>query len=129
MTLNDVVLLSLYAVSEFCVIYMIIKFYPYFRERFAAGAVNQFMLAMLGFMTAYGIKMATAFCIRISYIIQPGGDTPINHALQTYTWTAAQCLTTASLIILAILTRKKRFDVWFYLRRQERENKQKEGNE
>jgi len=116
-TFNDVLLL--YAVSEFCVIYMIIKFYPYFRERFAAGAVNQFMLAMLGFMVAYGIKMATAFCIRISYIMQPG-DSPINHALQTYTWTAAQCLTTAGLIILAILTRKNRFDVWFYLRRQDR---------
>lgn len=120
MNTNDVLLLTLYLISEGSVLYILFKNMKYYRGRFQDGKINQFMLAMLAFLVAYAVKMGVAFWIRISRI-SDGSNSAINDALQTYSWTAAQLLTTICFVILALLVKRNNFLVWFYLTREAKE--------
>lgn len=111
MRIIDYVLITEYLVSIACSLYIILAHAPYFRERFAKGAVSLFMLAMLFFLCAYTIKMVTAVWIRVG---DAGDLTAIT--IETYAWAIAQVGTTVSLVILAVLTFTKRFDLFVKLK-------------
>ena len=113
----DFLLLTLYAVSTFCALYIIIAHIPYFRERIRAGAINLFMLAMLVFLSAYTIKMSDVILALVVKAFNIQGENIIN--LAVYGWTVAQLGTTFGLISLAILTRTRKFDLFIYLRKME----------
>lgn len=113
MRVIDYILITEYLISIACSLYIIIGHASYFKERFAKGAVSLFMLAMLFFLCAYTIKMVTAVWIRVGSAV---GD-PTAITIETYTWTIAQAGTTLGLVILAILTFTKRYDLFIKLRK------------
>ncbi|WP_433943454.1 hypothetical protein [Paenibacillus sp. SN-8-1] len=114
----DLILISLYVVAVVCAIYIIGAHRKYFKERFKAGVVSAFMLAMLFFLGAYTFKMLTVLWIRASKLL--GAETVLMQTLQLYAWTIAQIGTTLGLVILAVLTYTKRFDLFIYLRKVDR---------
>ncbi|MNT19130.1 hypothetical protein D3C71_1692160 [compost metagenome] len=122
---TDLILISLYIVAVVCAIYIIGAHRKYFRERFKAGVVSAFMLAMLFFLGAYTFKMATVLWIRASKVL--GTETALMQTLQLYAWTIAQIGTTLGLIILAVLTYTKRFDLFIYLKKMDRKGESGDG--
>lgn len=105
--MNTILLLVLYGLSISFSVWIIFAHRKYFRNRFKAGVVSAFMLAMLFFLVAYTAKMSVAFWIRLTDV--PGvGSNPSLEAMQSWFWTGAQCLTTLGLGILAYLTFRKR---------------------
>ena len=111
----DMILLSLYFIGAICSVYIIFAHREYFQGRFKAGVVSAFMLAMLFFLVAYAFKMTMAIWIRLSTALTSRGA--VLEAIQTYTWTIAMFGTTAGLVILAVLTYTKRYDLFVYLRK------------
>lgn len=111
MRIIDYVLITEYLVSIACSLYIILAHAPYFKERFAKGAVSLFMLAMLFFLCAYTVKMVTAVWMRVGNANELTAIT-----IETYAWTIAQAGTTAGLVILAVLTFTKRFDLFVKLK-------------
>lgn len=121
MLIIDLILISLYVVAIVCAVFIIGAHRKYFKERFKSGVVSAFMLAMLFFLSAYTVKMLTVLWIRGSKVI--GADTVFIQTLQLYAWTIAQLGTTIALIILAVLTWTKRYDLFIYLKKIEKEGK------
>jgi hypothetical protein len=119
----DLILLVLYAASMGSAIYILAAHHTYFKERFKLGVVNLFMLAMLFFLSAYMIKMGVAVWIRASQVF--GFRTPDVETSQMLAWMIAQIGTTFGLVSLAVLTYKKRFDLWVYLRKNDRKGERK----
>jgi hypothetical protein len=111
----DWILLILYAASLGSALYILAAHRTYFKERFKAGVVNLFMLAMLFFLSAYTIKMGVAVWIRASEVM--GTRTLDTETSQLLAWMLAQIGTTFGLVSLALLTYKRRFDLWIYLKR------------
>jgi len=119
----DWVLLVLYAASVGSALYVMAAHRVYFKERFKSGVVSLFMLAMLFFLTAYTIKMGVAVWIR--YSDAAGVRTEDVQTAQLLAWTIAQIGTTAGLVSLAVLTYKRRYDIWVYLRKRDRKGETK----
>jgi len=115
---RDWILLVLYMVSVGCATYVLIAHRKYFAERFRVGVVSAFMLAMLFFLVAYDIKMVVAVWMRSSEVF--GYRTPDLHNLQRDLWLLAQIGTATGLVILALLTRKSKFDLYLDLRRRDK---------
>lgn len=111
----DIILLTFYLLSLSCSIYVISAHRTYFKERFKAGVVNLFMIAMLFFLSAYTIKMCSVILIRLAAIFD--WNYPLLETIQLYIWFVAQLGTTTGLICLAILTWTKRYDLFVYLRK------------
>ncbi|MFP4976401.1 hypothetical protein ACE6ED_13440 [Paenibacillus sp. CN-4] len=126
--MNTTLLLVLYGLSISFSVWIIFAHRKYFKNRFKAGVVSAFMLAMLFFLVAYTVKMSVAFWIRLTDV--PGvGSNPSLEAMQNWFWTGAQCLTTLGLGILAYLTFRKRYDLFIYLRRADKKAEaRKEGD-
>lgn len=124
MFIIDLILISLYVVAIVCAVYIIGAHRKYFKERFKSGVVSAFMLAMLFFLSAYTFKMLTVLWIRAGKVL--GLDSQLMQTLQLYAWTLAQLGTTIGLIILAILTYTKRYDLFFYLKKMDKEVESKD---
>ncbi|MNL79165.1 hypothetical protein D3C87_2057060 [compost metagenome] len=69
--------------------------------------------------------MATVLWIRASKVL--GTETALMQTLQLYAWTIAQIGTTLGLIILAVLTYTKRFDLFIYLKKMDRKGESGDG--
>lgn len=118
MQVVDFIILFLYVIAIACAVYIIFSHRKYFKERFRKGVVSAFMLAMLFFLSAYTFKMITAFWIRLSGVLYDRD--PLLVAVQTNAWAVAQFFTTLSLVILAILTYTRRYDLFIYLKKIDR---------
>lgn len=113
----NAITLVLYTVSCIAALYIVIAHGGYFKARFKAGVVNLFMLAMLFFLVAYIFKMGVAICIRVATITSH--ITPHLQDIFDVLWAIAMFGTTFGFMILAVLTHKKRFDLFVYLRKRE----------
>jgi uncharacterized membrane protein YqaE (UPF0057 family) len=111
----DALLLLLYVLTVSCALYVLLAHRRYFVDRFRKGVVSAFMLAMLFFLSAYTVKMVVAVWIRSSQVFEY--RTPLIETLQLFAWLLAHLGTTTGLVILAVLTYRKRFDLYFYLRK------------
>lgn len=118
----DMMLLLLYTVTISSSIYIISAHRKYFLDRFKKGVVSAFLLAMLFFLSAYTVKMLVAVWIRASEVL--GFRTPDIEAWQLLAWLLAQVGTTGGLVILAVMTFKKRFDLFIYLRKMDKKGEQ-----
>jgi hypothetical protein len=67
------------------------------------------------FLCTYLFKMGVAFYIRLVSITTSTTDATII-TLQQGWWTTAMVGTSVALVIIAVLTHKRRFDVFIYLR-------------
>ncbi|MNB67126.1 hypothetical protein D3C75_136100 [compost metagenome] len=114
MNLNDWISLGAYFISFFATLYMILAHRKYLIGRIKKGVVNLFVLTSIFFLCTYLFKMGAAFYIRLVSIMTATGDATAA-TLQQGLWTTAMVGTTISLVTLAILTHKRRFDVFIYL--------------
>jgi len=119
----DWMLLILYAVAVSCVTYVLVAHRNYFKERFRVGVVSAFMLAMLFFLLAYDFKMVMAVWMRSSAVF--GYRTPVIADVQRISWLISQIGTTAGIFILAVLTYKRRYDLWIQLKKNDRKGEGK----
>lgn len=119
MELINLILIPLYIISIAASLYIIHAHKAYFNERFKAGVVSVFMLAMLFFLIAYTFKMFIVLLIRAAAAFG-FGSAELDVWLQ-YGWTLSQVGTTAGLVSLAWLTWNKRYDLFLILRKADRE--------
>lgn len=118
MHMIDFLLLVLYSTAAACGLYIIYRHRQYFYERFQKGVVSAFMLAMLFFLMAYTIHMLIILLFRLVALL--GVDSVAWLIWLQYSWTIAQVGTTAGIIILAILTRSGKYDLFIYLKKIDR---------
>lgn len=111
----NLILLLLYTVSIGAALYIIHSHKAYFNERFKAGVVSIFMLAMLFFLIAYTFKMFIVLLGRAAEAF--GFGSPELDLWLLYGWTLAQLGTTAGLFSLAWLTWEKRYDLFLTLKK------------
>lgn len=109
----------IYIICFLACLFLFFKHIPYFIERFKAGVVNAFMLAMLFFITSYGLKMAVAIWMRTTNLL--GGINADIIVMQNWAWTISTGLTMISLLILSYITYKSRYDLWFFFKKMEPE--------